>query len=75
MDSAKRLQLEGPPSGRPGWAGRMPPTASATPAFKLVVRSGGEWCLPPAGWTPGNRGAALLLPDTDDLRVEFAPGR
>ena len=43
--------------------------------LKLVVRSGGEWCLPPAGWTPGNRGAALLLPDTDDLRVEFAPGR
>jgi hypothetical protein len=22
-----------------------------------------------------HRGAALLLPDTDDLRVEFAPGR
>jgi hypothetical protein len=43
--------------------------------LKLIVRAGGRWFLLPAGWTPGNRGAALLLPDTDDLRVEFTPGR
>jgi hypothetical protein len=36
---------------------------------------GGKWFLPPVGWTLGNRGAALLAPDTDDLRVEFVPGR
>jgi hypothetical protein len=43
--------------------------------LKLVVRSGGKWFLLPASWTPGTRGAALLLPDTDALRVEFTPGR
>ena len=43
--------------------------------LKLVVRSGGKWFLLPASWTPGNRGAALLLSDTDELRVEFTPGR
>ena len=43
--------------------------------LKLVVRSGGKWFLLPTGWTPSNRGAALLLLDTDDLRVEFVPGR
>jgi hypothetical protein len=73
--SAKRLHLEGPTIRETELGGPDAAYRFRYTGLKLVVRSGGKWFLLPAGWTPSNRGAALLLPDTDDLRVEFVPGR
>jgi hypothetical protein len=73
--SAKRLHLEGPTIRETELRGPDAAYRFRYSGLKLVVRSGGKWFLLPASWTPGNRGAALLLPDTDDLRVEFTPGR
>lgn len=73
--SARRLHLEGPTIRETELPGPDAAYRYRYSGLKLVVRSGGKWFLLPASWTPGNRGAALLLPDTDDLRVEFTPGR
>lgn len=72
--SAKRLHLEGPTIRETVLGGPDAAYRFRYSGLRLVVRSGGKWLLLPAGWTPGNREAALL-PDTDDLRVEFTPGR
>jgi hypothetical protein len=40
--------------------------------LKLVQQAGDHYLLLPAGWTP-QTGAAVLLPRTDDVRLEFAP--
>ncbi|MDF2743193.1 MAG: putative rane protein [Actinomycetia bacterium] len=73
--SAKRLHLEGPTIREAELGGPDAAYRFRYSGLKLVVRSGGKWFLLPTGWTPGNRGAALLLPDTNDLRVEFTSGR
>jgi hypothetical protein len=73
--SARRLHLEGPTIRETELPGPDAAYRYRYSGLKLVVRSGGKWFLLPASWTPGNRGAALLLPDTDELRVEFRPGR
>ncbi|HET7518173.1 MAG TPA: hypothetical protein VFN05_10840 [Actinomycetes bacterium] len=73
--SARRLHLEGPTLRETELPGPDAAYRYRYSGLKLVVRSGGKWFLLPASWTLGNRGAALLLPDTDDLRVEFTPGR
>jgi hypothetical protein len=38
--------------------------------LKLVQQAGDHYLLLPAGWTP-QTGAAVLLPRTDDVRLEF----
>ena len=38
--------------------------------LKLVLQSGGQYFFLPAGWTTAG-GAALVLPRTDSLRLEF----
>jgi hypothetical protein len=38
--------------------------------LKLVLQSGGQYFFLPAGWTTAD-GAALVLPRTDSLRLEF----
>ena len=73
--SAKRLHLEGPTIRETELGGPDAAYRFRYTGLKLVVRSEGKWFLLPTGWTPSNRGAALLLPDTDDLRVEFVPSR
>jgi hypothetical protein len=73
--SARRLQLAGPTIRETELRGPDAAYRFRYTGLKLVVRSGGKWFLLPSGWTPGNGGAALLLPDTDELRVEFRPGR
>jgi hypothetical protein len=73
--SARRLHLEGPTIRETELPGPDAAYRYRYSGLKLVVRSGGKWSLLPASWTPGNRGAALLLSDTDELRVEFTPGR
>jgi hypothetical protein len=42
--------------------------------LRLLVRSGGKYFLLPDGWSR-QRGVAIVLSDTDELRVEFGPGR
>jgi hypothetical protein len=42
--------------------------------LRLLVRSGGKYFLVPDDWSREN-GVAILLPDTDELRLEFSPGR
>jgi hypothetical protein len=73
--SAQRLHLAGP------GVREVALGAGATDAYRfrytgltLMVRADGKWFLLPAGWTR-QAGAAILLPDRDDLRVELAPGR
>jgi hypothetical protein len=73
--SARRLHLTGPTIRETELRGPDTAYRFRYTGLKLVVRSGGKWFLLPASWTPGNGGAALLLPDTDELRVEFRPGR
>jgi len=73
--SARRLQLAGPTIRETELRGPDAAYRFRHTGLKLVVRSGGKWFRLPASWTPGNGGAALLLPDTDALRVEFRPGR
>jgi hypothetical protein len=73
--SARRLHLEGPTIRETELGGADAAYRFRYTGLRLVVRSGGKWFLLPAGWTPDNGGAALLLPDSDDLRVEFVPGR
>jgi hypothetical protein len=41
--------------------------------LRLLIRSGAKYFLLPQSWTPRS-GVTVVLPDTDDLRVEFAPG-
>jgi hypothetical protein len=73
--SARRLHLEGPSIRETEPGGPDAAYRFRYSGLKLVVRSGGKWFLLPVNWTPGNRGAALPLPDTGDLRVELTPGR
>jgi hypothetical protein len=40
--------------------------------LKLVLQSGGQYLLLPAGWTREN-GTAVLIPRGDGVRLEFAP--
>lgn len=40
--------------------------------LKLVPQAGDRYLFLPRGWTPGGR-AAILLPRTDKLRLEFVP--
>jgi hypothetical protein len=42
--------------------------------LRMLVRSGGTYFLLPDGWTK-ETGVAILLPDTEDVRLEFRPGR
>jgi hypothetical protein len=72
--SAQRLHLGGPAVREVELAGPEGAYRFRTSGLKLVIRSGGKWFLLPAGWTPDRPGAAILLPDRDDLRVELAPG-
>ena len=73
--SARRLHLAGPAIRETELRGPDAAYRFRYSGLKLVVRSGGRWFLLPASWTPGNGAAALLLADTDELRVEFRPGR
>ncbi|HKQ02874.1 MAG TPA: hypothetical protein VJ735_21345 [Actinomycetes bacterium] len=73
--SAKRLQLAGPTIRETALSGPDTAYRFRYSGLKLLVRSGGKWVLLPASWTPANGGAAVLLADTDELRVEFRPGR
>lgn len=41
--------------------------------LRLLLHSGGKYFLLPEQWTPAN-GVAVVLPDRDDLRLEFTPG-
>jgi hypothetical protein len=40
--------------------------------LKLLLESGGQYILLPAGWTHSN-GTTIVLPRTDSLRLEFLP--
>ena len=40
--------------------------------LKLVLQSGNQYLFLPANWTPAD-GAALLVPRSDALRLEFLP--
>jgi hypothetical protein len=40
--------------------------------LKLVPQSGNQYLLLPAGWTPAE-GAAMLIPRTEAIRLEFSP--
>jgi hypothetical protein len=73
--SARRLQLAGPTIRETALGGPDTAYRFRYSGLKLLVRSGGKWVLLPASWTPANGGAAVLLADTDELRVEFRPGR
>jgi hypothetical protein len=72
--SAKRLHLEGADVQEVELQGPEGAYRFRYSGLKLVIRSAGKWFLLPAGWTPRRPGAAILLPDRDDLRVELAPG-
>jgi hypothetical protein len=72
--SARRLHLEGAGVREAELPGPEGAYRFRYAGLKLVIRSGGKWFLLPAGWTPARPGAAVLLPDGDDLRVELGPG-
>lgn len=46
------------------------PADDVCKGLKLVLQSGGQYFFLPAGWTTAG-GAALVLPRTDALRLEF----
>jgi hypothetical protein len=71
--SAQRLQLTGPGVHEEPLGGTDAAYRFRTTGLKLLVRAGGKWFLLPACWTR-EAGAAILLPDRDDLRVELDPG-
>jgi hypothetical protein len=71
--SAQRLQLAGPGVREERLGGTDAAYRFRTTGLKLLVRAGGKWFLLPACWTR-ETGAAILLPDRDDLRVELDPG-
>jgi hypothetical protein len=41
--------------------------------LRLLVRSGGKYFLVPDRWTKHD-GVAIVMPDTNEFRVEFRPG-
>lgn len=42
--------------------------------LRLLVRSGGNYFLVPAGWSSRSGAPTFAIPDGDDIRVEFQPG-
>jgi hypothetical protein len=42
--------------------------------LRLLIRSGGKFFLLPNGWSRA-QGVAIVLADTEDIRLEFSPGR
>lgn len=70
--SEKRLSLQGP--GIREVACRDPDAAYRFryDGLKLMLQSGNQYLLLPAGWTHTN-GAAILIPRIDKIRLEFSP--
>jgi len=70
--SKERLQLRAP-----GVYQKEYPDADSAYRFsysglKLLIHSGGKYFLVPSDWTRSN-GVAIVLPDSNDRRVEFIP--
>jgi hypothetical protein len=69
--SKQRLQL-GVPETR--FNSRDSAYAFRYTGLRLLVRSGGKYFLLPYDWSR-EHGVAIVLPDTDEVRMEFRPGR
>jgi hypothetical protein len=71
--SAQGLDLEGPGIS---FEVRCPDTGTCRYRYsglKFLVRSGGNYFLLPAGWSPEHP-TTIVLPEGDPIRVEFEPG-
>jgi hypothetical protein len=64
------LALHGPGITETACAGQASSFPYRYDGLKLVLQSGGQYFFLPAGWTTAD-GAALVLPRTDSLRLEF----
>lgn len=68
--SENDLALRGPGITATACAGQASAYRFRYDGLKLVLQSGGQYFFLPAGWTTAD-GAALVLPRTDSLRLEF----
>jgi hypothetical protein len=68
--SEHSLALRGPGITETACAGEGSAYRYRYAGLKLVLQSGGQYFFLPAGWTTAD-GAALVLPRTDSLRLEF----
>jgi hypothetical protein len=68
--SERDLALRGPGITGTACAGQGSAYRYRYDGLKLVLQSGGQYFFLPAGWTTAD-GAALVLPRTDSLRLEF----
>jgi hypothetical protein len=71
--SKERLNLSAPAVEETALAGSESSFRFSYSGLRLLIRSGGKYFLLPDGWTR-DTGVAVVLPDTDELRFEFAPG-
>jgi hypothetical protein len=71
--SERGLGLSGPGVSETTCAGPDAAYRYRYDGLKLVLQSGDQYFFLPAGWTAGD-GAALVVPRTDTLRLEFTPG-
>ena len=69
--SEHNLALQGPGITETACAGVGAAYRYRYDGLKLVLQSGGQYFFRPAGWTTAD-GAALVLPRTDSLRLEFS---
>jgi hypothetical protein len=69
--SEHSLALHGPGITETACAGAGSTYRYRYDGLKLVLQSGGQYFFLPAGWTTAD-GAALVLPRTDSLRLEFS---
>lgn len=72
--SRERLHLSAPGVTETRLAGAESAYGYRYDGLRLLVRSGGNYFLLPDEWSREN-GVAVLLPDTDDVRLEFGVGR
>ena len=68
--SERDLALRGPGITETTCAGQGSAYRYRYDGLKLVLQSGGQYFFLPGGWTTAD-GAALVLPRTDSLRLEF----
>jgi hypothetical protein len=72
--SVDPLGLEGPGVGRTSLTKSASRFQFRYVGLKLIVRSGGKYFLVPAGWSSHNGASVFVIPDGDNIRVEFQPG-
>jgi hypothetical protein len=71
--SKERLNMEAPAVVETRLPGADSSFRFRYSGLRLLIRSGGKYFLLPDGWTR-DTGAAVVLPDSEDLRFEFSPG-